>query len=85
MGAFGIGSAGQLELLTFPELTNLPVVPRLGPQPSFPADMAAQPCAIPLKNVLRTDPHDRIKIAPGRDKGTIREVKPPAPSCDEKK
>jgi len=41
-------------------------------------------CSIPLKNVLRTDPHDKITITPGTPMGThLPEVKLPAPPCDD--
>ncbi|HUI55124.1 MAG TPA: hypothetical protein VLY04_09140 [Bryobacteraceae bacterium] len=47
-----------------------------------------QACAIPLVNVLRTDPHDRIVVAPRRFQTfepKAPQVKVPAPSCDDVK
>jgi hypothetical protein len=47
---------------------------------------AAHVCAIPLLNVLHTDPHDAISIPlPSPQEIPTAEVKPPAPSCDDKK
>lgn len=45
-----------------------------------------QPCAIPLVNVLRSVPHDRMLIpAVPSARSTTPEVRLPAPSCDDVK
>jgi len=47
-----------------------------------------QACAIPLVNVLRTNPHDRIVVGPPHFQGfetKAPQVKLPAPSCDDVK
>ena len=50
------------------------------------ATAAEQVCAIPLVNVLHTDPHDAIAIPlPAPQETPTAEVRPPAPSCDDKK
>ena len=47
---------------------------------------AAQVCAIPLLNVLHTDPHDAISIPlPSLQETPTAAVSPPAPSCDDKR
>jgi hypothetical protein len=47
---------------------------------------AARVCAIPLLNVLHTDPHDAISILLSSLRmAPAATVEPPAPSCDDRK
>lgn len=43
-------------------------------------------CSIPLLNVLKADPHDRIAVTPPAMRNSPKEIViPPAPPCDDNK
>jgi hypothetical protein len=60
-------------------------------QAANPLWQKSQVCAIPLKNVIgpETNPDPKIVLAPPPDKPeskfTMKEVIPPAPSCEDRK
>jgi hypothetical protein len=64
----------------------LPASPVMMPKERIVLKLA-QPCAIPLLNVLRRDNVDpKMILVPGPEvDGKIRIVAPPAPSCDDVK
>jgi len=71
----------------FAEPRSVPAAPPVKPPKVRIRLMAAQPCAIPLRNVLRggnVDPKMILPAGPPVD-AKIQIVAPPAPSCDDVK
>jgi hypothetical protein len=88
--------AQTAEPLTLQELMRLPVKPRLQPRvmifPQIRRETLAspvepsRPCAIPLRNVLRSAKTVAIPKVPASPNAMpMREIDPPAPSCDDQK